>query len=324
MFGLGALGYQLLTGHPWIDLGLDSDQALGRIVEREPVPFREHRVHGHAELEAVIMAALAKAPSARPQSVEQLTAWVRAAIARDADLTDAANGAAGRPVRRGAVDAVLEQVLPGGVLHRRGHAAPSASVSYGAAGVALALLRIASLRADPELLACADDWAERAQRLRGRPDAFVSPDLGPDRVTIGEGTPYHRVSGVALARALVAHAAGNTLARQAALAEYAAAAEHDDVLPDLTLGTAGALLGGALLVEAVRTDPYADPTAVREPGWTAGRPALDLARRCGDMASSTSITALGVAHGWAGLLLAVLRWVDAIGDRRARRPARSP
>ena len=66
VFGLGALGYQLLTGHPWIDLGLDSDQALGRIVEREPVPFREHRVHGHAELEQVIMAALAKGPRLVP------------------------------------------------------------------------------------------------------------------------------------------------------------------------------------------------------------------------------------------------------------------
>ena len=197
-------------------------------------------------------------------------------------------------------------------------------MSYGAAGVALALLRIASLRADPELLACADDWAERAQRLRGRPDAFVSPDLGPDRVTIGEGTPYHRVSGVALARALVAHAAGNTLARQAALAEYAEAAEHDEVLPDLTLGTAGALLGGALLVEAVRTDPYADPTAVRDLGGRLADRLWSSLADVGDMASSTSITALGVAHGWAGLLLAVLRWVDVDRRSRARRPARSP
>ena len=314
VFSLGALGYELLTGRPWVDLGLDSDLAMSRIVERTPVPFADHRVHGHVELERVLLAALAKDPGARPASVEAFATSVRTAIDLDLAHAESFHGAAGRPARRDAVDAVLGSVLPGGELSRTDPSAPTASVNYGAAGVALALLRIASLRADPELLACADGWAERAHRLAGATDAFDAPDMGLGEVAIGEGTPYHRASGVALTRALVAHAAGNTSARQAALVAYAVSAAHDIVLPDLTLGSGGALLGAALLLEAVSGDPYANPAALRELGGTVAGRLGDSLNSAGDVADSSAISALGVAHGWAGLLLALMRWADAVGD----------
>ncbi len=315
VFSLGALGYELLTGRPWIDLGLDSDQAMSRIVERMPVPFRDHRVHGHAELERALHAALAKDPGSRPESVEAFAELVRTAIDRDRTHAEMFHGVAGRPARRDAVDAVLASVLPGGELSRTDPAAPTASLNYGAAGVAMALLRISSLRADPDLLTYADGWAERAHRLAGAVDAFVAPDLGLDEEAVGDGTPYHRASGVALTRALVAHAAGNTMARQAALDDYAVTAAHDAVVPDLTLGSGGALLGAALLLEAISGDPYANPTALRELGGSMAGRLWESMESAGDIASSSTISALGIAHGWAGLLLASLRWADAVGDR---------
>ena len=53
-------------------------------------------------------------------------------------------------------------------------------MTYGAAGIAAALLRIAALRGDPDLLVAADDWAERALRTADAPGAFTEPAIGID------------------------------------------------------------------------------------------------------------------------------------------------
>ena len=317
VFGLGALGYELITGVPWMDLGLDHDEALTRIVERGPTSFRERRVHGRDHLEQVVRSALAKNPADRPASVTALAALAGEALIRDETGSRTARGVTGRADRHRRIDELIEDVLPGGRLSAGALRPPTASLSHGAAGIAAGLLRIASLRADPELLAVADQWAERADRLSVDPDAFDVDDPDFDDVVIAPGTPFHRRSGVDLVRALVANAMGHAAARQQAVDGFVAAASSGAFVLDGTLGTGGVLMGAALLAEALQGDPYGDTTSLLALGDSVATQLAEALAAAGPIATSRDLPALGVAHGWAGLLLAALRWSDASGEAPA-------
>jgi serine/threonine-protein kinase len=190
-------------------------------------------------------------------------------------------------------------------------AAPTASVNYGAAGIALALLRLSSLADDPAALAAADVWAERARREIGTPGAFHNAGIQITPEIVGASSLYHSPSGVHLARALVARARADAAGRDAAEADFLAAAALPPAGLDLTLGSSGLLLGMALLLE-VRGGASGDSSTLRARGdlelerlWNAldAKPEIERA----------DVDYLGIAHGWAGFLYASLVWCEISG-----------
>ena len=64
---------------------------------------------------------------------------------------------------------------------------PSASVNFGSAGLAYAMLRMAQQRQDGSLLAVADVWSEAALRdvQAGAATAFTAPDLEMSPALVG-------------------------------------------------------------------------------------------------------------------------------------------
>src|SRR5439155_15468211 len=99
----------------------------------------------------------------------------------------------------------------GGELFEDGFSAPpTASVNYGCAGAAVALLRIAEARNDPALLALADVWRSRAAARIGTDGAYYEADTVLTRESVGEVTPYHTESGIHAATAMIAAARGDT------------------------------------------------------------------------------------------------------------------
>jgi hypothetical protein len=161
---------------------------------------------------------------------------------------------------------------------------PAASVNYGAAGIAAALLGIAGARADAELLSLADAWCTRAEALSGRADAFANPELELTGETLGEAAPLHARSGVASVRAAVARALGDDAMHAAAVGEFIEASVKGHKGYDLTLGRAGTVLGAALC-------------------WTASRQPL-RAIRCFSWAARTWPLSGAGLTAWAGLVRA--------------------
>ncbi len=304
---LAALGHLLITGKPYLELGLDSTEALRRLATSPPLPFSRQGAQARPALEAVLRAALDKDPLRRPGSVRRFAELVATAVDEDA-----AAGHGTATLLDAAAAQILSDLIPGGDLHRTGPAAPRSSVTYGAAGIAAALLRIAALRGDPDLLVAADDWAERALRAADDPDAFTEPAIGIDAETIGAVTPYHRVSGVHLVRALVGHAAGNVIARQSGIDGFVAASAAACDNLDVTVGRSGTLLGAALLLEACQGAPYVTTDGLQALGSATLAEIWSVLDGVGDVASSPQLAHLGVAHGWAGVLLATLRWCDVL------------
>jgi serine/threonine-protein kinase len=157
------------------------------------------------------------------------------------------------------------------------------------------LLRIATVREDEHLLACADLWAHKA--------ATAAP---PEGGAFREGAAFGR-----FVEARVAAARGDEAALPAALERFVASSSTDYGDFDVFSGCAGTLLACAILLDAL---PLAGADEARA---LLGAHGEGLASRVylgmGADPEASTIAALGAAHGVAGMLFSVLRWHEATG-----------
>lgn len=271
-YALAALLVSLLAGEPYLDFSLVADEMLRQICEQDPRPWS----HPWPEVEALLGRALSKAPEARFVSLAALAEALTALA--EPPPAPRRKAAAGEPF----LAAWLERVAPEGPLWRQAPAA--SSIAYGAAGIALALYRLASAREDGERLAWADLWALRASR---------SPVTEEEETA----TPsfYHSSLGVSCVQALMAQVLADPQGRRRAWREVLSV---PTLLPeDLALGKTGVLLAMALLAETVPEDLRAE--------W------LEKGQELAELPPPAAN--LGIAHGEGGLLYARLAWSRATG-----------
>jgi serine/threonine-protein kinase len=194
-------------------------------------------------------------------------------------------------------------------------AAPSGSVTYGSAGIACALHRIACARQDPKILALADLWGERAARDARLDDAWYCPDIEITPETVGRVSPYHTESGVSFVKTLIAHSMGDVTTQQNGLDRFIGAvssASCDNL--DLTLGRSGTLLAASLLLAALRSGSLINVAALRELGAATMASIWQQLDSYSPIPDCREIQYTGIAHGWAGMLYATLCWCRASGD----------
>jgi hypothetical protein len=368
-YAVAALLHLLVTGAHYLDFALGREEMMRQIAEQPPASWEARGIDAWPELEAILARALAKAPAARFDSVAALAEALDAVAATPGGAATAGGGGGAGGAAKALLERTLESLRPEAPLYTQGLPAPRASVALGAAGIAAALYRMALAREDAALLALADLWAVRACAdggAHGSPGspgshaaeaaeaaggaeaagpaettgaaagaaagggAFYSPVLGVTPATVGRISLYHCAAGPPAVQALVAHAMGETAARQAALAGFAAAVDAAIDLPlgrlgaagsaagpggltgiDLALGRGGLLLGTALLL-----DTTAGETAERDTLSALGEKlAAELWRTLEVLPpiAAAERPDLGMAHGWAGYLYAVLRWRRAAG-----------
>lgn len=305
-YSVAALVYLLLTGAHTHSFSLEPEEMLHQLLGEPPLPFERHGAWEMPAVERTISRALAKEPDARYRSLLYLLRSFRVAAARDLGRTPATT----RPAPGAQLlDDVLGRVAVPGELFGGGLQAPIASVMNGGAGFAYALLRIAAVRDDEELLALADLWSTHAAHAIGSHEAFWNAELEIEPQTFGENSFFHHRSGVHLVQALIARARGDDWAEQLALESFVAAAAEPCEHVDVAFGRAGLLLGCALALEALpagfEDEPlHATGDRLRDSLWTEleSQPPL---------AESAKLRSLGAAHGWAGYLFALLRWSEA-------------
>jgi len=320
-YAVAVLLYELWAGVHYLDWSLEREETLRQIVEDPPIAFEARRVPPWPALEQVLRRALDKSPRGRFAGLRALADALRALLpeARERDGRRSPGRAAATP-QIDLLELALQRYALGGQALREGlSGSPLASINYGAAGIAYALLRIAQRRGDPRLLAAADLWSHKAYALAPRDDAFYSVQLQIERATVGEVSLFHSVSGLHCVRALVSAAQGDAASVNAALGAFVehAARPCGCDLPsaqiDLVSGRAGLLLGCAELIESVPDLPAFDLAGLRVRGaQIAGEL---LARVRSESIQASSLTTLGIAHGWGGLLFSLLRWSRAIRCR---------
>jgi hypothetical protein len=313
-YSVASLLYELWTGVHYVDWRLERDEMLRQISEEDPLSFEARCVPPWRELEQTLCRALQKRPEGRFSSMctfaEALRKLLPQAEARD------------RPGIRQSRELAREDVLLERALSRYAYGVtglveepanfPLASINYGAGGISYTLYRIALCRGDARLLSLSDVWVQKAFALCSHERAFHNPDFGIDRETVGDVSLFHSASGLRCVRALVSIALGAPQGAHQAIQSFIEHSRRPCKSPDLTLGSASLLLGCAEIVEALSVQWLVDVEPVRRRG---NEIASELARllKLDSIPESTRIPSLGVAHGWAGLLFALLRWSKATG-----------
>jgi len=309
-YSIAALIYLILTGAYYADFSLRSEIAYRQIIEDAPRSFVSVGAHSMPHVEAVLAKALAKTVTDRFSNLIELRDAFDRAIVHDASLkaeesANAANGAA-------FVRKVVERYdLQSENLRNGLKKAPTATVKYGAAGIAFALYRISCSTNDPELLALSEAWLDKAfceDEVRG----YVNAEVGIDKSIVGEISPFHSPSGLFVVQACIAAAAGNIYTNQAAIAGFLQAIKKECDSLDVTLGKCGILLAGSFLLDTCRwTDvPTEDLRATCDDVLAEIWKQLDLEP---EIAQSFEKN-IGIAHGWGGFIYASLMWCEASGS----------
>ena len=317
-YALGALIYFLVTGKHYLDFSPEKKEMFRQIADGPPVAFAKHGMEAWPELEKVLATALSKNPSERFPSVAAFAERLKAVAEPEttsrpdshitmapADYSDA----------KRMLHSMLTRLNPEGPLFASGlNSAPRVSVTYGSAGIAYALYRIACAREDAQLLALADLWAMRAERDIGPEDAFYSKEIDITPEVVGRVSPYHTASGVHLVQGLIAQAMGDISSQQTAVDKFVAAATAAPCENlDLTLGRSGTLLGAGLLLDAVSGTTFVNAEALRKFGDQVLHGLWDRIQAFAPIRECREISYSGVAHGWAGLLYATMTWCRSSG-----------
>lgn len=304
-YSIAALVYLLVSGVHTHDFVLEERQMLRQLIGDPPKTFAERGIPGFAHTERTLSRALEKRPDARFASVGEFRAALREAFDRDGDE--------GRPSRGGKTEggSLLDELIArsalGGRLMRDGMEAPSASVNFGSAGLALALLRIAQQRDDGSLLAVADIWSQAALRELPSRDAFTAPDLEMSLDVVGRVSLYHSDPGVLCVTALVADAQADDVRRKHAIERFVAAAA-DEQRVELVFGLAGLLLGCAILLDAIGPSTGEELRTLTSLGNDLSARLLDRLAHLPPLEDATGSGSLGVAHGYSGILYGLLQW----------------
>lgn len=312
-YALAGLLYFLITGKHYVDFSLEKHEMLRQIAEEAPLQFGLQGIQPWPAVEEVLVRALAKDPSERFPSVAALakalsSAGQPPAVAISPDPAPTSPSAALETLPR-----FLKRLGEGAPLLQSGLAvAPRTSVTYGSAGVACALHRIACARRDPKILALADLWGERAARDARTDGAWYCPDIEITAELVGRVSPYHTESGLHFIKALIAHSMGDVMTQQNAVDSFITAVSHTpcDCL-DLTLGLSGILLTVSQLLAALRSNSFVNIGALRDLGSTTLARIWQQLDSYPPIAECHQIRYSGIAHGWAGMLYATLCWCRA-------------
>jgi serine/threonine-protein kinase len=297
----------VLTGEQYLHPVLEGKRWLEAVRTEAPRAFSRLALPSSPALEPVLARALAKSPVDRYGSVAGFRD--RFVEAARGDLTRHHPAATPRRWTPPGLSSALTDRLGldgdlDGALSR-----PTASINFGSAGIAYLFYRASCLLDRADLLALADVWIERAKlAIETVPsDACFDPAVGLEPGTVGRTALYHSAVGIHCVDGLVACVLDDRERADAAIKRFAAAAETTDVRNDLTTGRAGHLIGCSSLLEAARAAGYAE-NRLLELGRRRQAELVSQWRSCDDAVAGAGDPFLGVAHGWAGVAFAMLRF----------------
>jgi hypothetical protein len=306
-YAIATLAYFVLTRSYYLRFSPEKQAMLRQIVKEPPLTFFDVGASPSPAVEAVLCRALAKDRAARFASVAEFACAFRAAtetdLHRPRHMSDELTAAS----------AILFEALMAKIRVASTLPAPSASVTYGGAGLAYGLMRLARAREDPELLALADLWSVRAGVRASQEGAFYSAELEINPETVGRTSPYHTMSGVHWVRACVAQAMNDLVGFNQACEDLVRASQDLSTNPDLTLGRAGTLLAFSSLIDLGHTVPLADLSLMQTAGDRLSASLYDYLEQLAPIAVEPKLRFLGMAHGWSGIVYALLRWREATG-----------
>jgi serine/threonine-protein kinase len=304
---VATLLYYLITGKHYLQFSLEKHEMLRQIEEDAPLPFEAQKIQPWPQMERVLGKALSKKPTERflslwelAEALENLTGEEKSIdkVHTHNKILQKQKSITQQFVRLIEKISHLDTDIPNDF-----QVGPTASVVHGAAGIAYTLYRLSCLKDEPELLSMADVWNNHALSRSQNYEGFFNDDIQITPKMIGPISLYYNISGIHCVQAMISYAMGDEMSMRKSIEDYVTVASIASNKLDLNFGYAGILLGCSLLMETVRTNEQVQDLGNKMLSdiWT-NIDKFDAIGYC------PKFSYLGMAHGWAGVLYATLRW----------------
>jgi eukaryotic-like serine/threonine-protein kinase len=305
-YAIAALLYYLLSGVHSIEFALEKESMMRQIAEQKPRSLSDPAGLEWTAVDAAIRPYLAKRPEERSLSLLPLRDALHAALLEEAAVPSEPHDSGSlsfQVQRKVSPERALEKGfgLRSELLRDYRVLSPHCSLTYGATGIAYALLRAAELCENAELLWAADAWIEQAEQRADQPEAFTSERLDLTRRRIGYASVACSEPGLYFVKSLVRSATGDSEGSRRAVGQFLTAANRRrrSHHADVNLGGVGLALAADRL--RLLPLPLADRRQLLEfrddlvaKAWQKVRPSIHGKPR------------LGFAHGIAGMVFASL------------------
>ncbi len=307
-YSLAALCYFLITGYHYLNFSLEKAKWILQVINEKPLSFTTFGLPPQPAVEQTLMRALAKNPIHRFTSLSEFANEMEQSLKFNFDNIKQKSYSA----RNRVLENVIQRFGRSGFSVRTDLLKPPrCSLYYGASGIAYFFYRIACLSDNADLLSTADIWSSWSLENIKRHDAFKRSKIDLAGKTGGTLSLYDSEIGVYCVQALISRAMGDFHSADKAVRAFIAAGKCPcDNNLDLIMGHSGFLLGCAILMEAFADCTFACIPEVQVLGE------MTLARIMNSIINEKIYTSkassyLGIAHGWAGILYAALRWQRA-------------
>jgi hypothetical protein len=295
-YAIGALCHFLICGRHYLNFRLEREVMRRQVVDQSPLRLTECGTPDWPKVQVALGRALSKHPSERFETVNAFHVALCRAIEEAPDSAASAS-VPSRLIHNNWESFRIDSMR--GLLR-----SPFSSTAYGAAGIAYTLLRVAHALEKPEPLFLADQWLCFAEHQLAESSACYEPTWGLTHETVGDTSVWFGKPGVFLVRALIAHAMADVPSLEDGCTSFLAACESIDTRSEMYSGSAGLLVGCAVL-----RDLGVQAEQVTRVGQQLCDRLLAQLAADGSMESTTGLDRLGFAHGWSGLIYAVMRWL---------------
>jgi serine/threonine protein kinase len=316
-YAVAVLLFQLFTGHDYLERRLDPATWREAVCTSDPRRFVQLGIPAWPALEEVLARALAKDPRDRYPSMSAFRDDFAIAQQSVDEVARRTNPKIRDWQPPGLFEATLHRLADPDAANARPLSRPTASLNYGATGIAYFLFRASGLLDRPDLFAAADLWIERAKRdaAASPNDAFFDHARGLTEQTVGKAALYHSAVGMHCVDALIACSANQPQRVSEAIGEMVEASSVPDRRADLVSGRAGQLIACAILLETLTAPGYdEDRERVLALGHRCREDLLGVWEPVDQTLAGASEAFFGIAHGWAGAAYSMLRFADVVDE----------
>ncbi len=305
-FALAAVLYLIFTKKSYDDFSLEKEKMLRQISEAKPKLFDSLNKAPWPALEDILHKALSIDPSERYGDLAMMQNAIKSLDIKENSISNTKNDTL--PDHYQNLLAIIQS--PEEEIFESIHKAPKSSIVFGAAGVAYSLLKMAYAENCSKKMFIADIWANKAITYLEEDSGIYCNDLDLTPKVVPSASFYYGKSGVYIVQAMTAYSMGDEETYNSAINSYAdivdGASEHDQI--ELNKGIAGLLLGCCLLTE--HTHDYNDKII------SCGNRLYTMLADA--IQSESKMKYYGIAHGWGGVYLSMMRW-DAANRRQSHK-----
>lgn len=305
-YTLATLLYELFTGSSYINFSLRTEKMEEQLRLEKPRTFFEVSIEPFPELEGILNKALEKNPKNRFKTLgkfsSSLDTLLNKSMAHPISNTDEAQ-------RDKFISQTFNLFTEDASLYNEGlPQGPLSTVFYGEAGIAYAMYRYALALDSAYHLNLSEQWINKAFAHSKDDDAFSNPSFDTGDDVLIEYSTYNQLPGLYGVLAFISYAKGDFSKVKGCVSKLLSyCRESNSAGQDLTLDTLGiALLLTHILHRDIKNILKDKRIEIEQSIGEILKPSLD------NIDSVTLITSassnLGIAHGIAGQLYAVLKW----------------